>query len=79
MTMAQIFKDPHYAARANLVGVDDDKLGRVVMPAVIPKLSRTPGQVRHGAHGIDADRAEHTFRMAVVTSAAQPILTIEAE
>ncbi|MCC6197854.1 MAG: CoA transferase [Burkholderiales bacterium] len=58
MTMDAIFKDPHYAARENLVTVDDEELGKVVLPGVIPKLSRTPGTVRHAAHAIDADRQD---------------------
>lgn len=58
MTMEAIFKDPQYAARNNLVRVADQTLGEVVMPAVIPKLLRTPGQVRHPAHAVDEDRQE---------------------
>jgi crotonobetainyl-CoA:carnitine CoA-transferase CaiB-like acyl-CoA transferase len=56
MTMDAIFRDPQYAARANLVEVPDERLGKVTLPNVIPRLSRTPGRVRHAAHGIDADR-----------------------
>jgi crotonobetainyl-CoA:carnitine CoA-transferase CaiB-like acyl-CoA transferase len=58
MTMDAIFNDPHYAARGSLVRVADEVLGEVVMPAVVPKLSRTPGKVRHAAHAIDADRQQ---------------------
>src|SRR4051794_14527149 len=32
--------------------VDDERLGKVSLPGAVPKLSRTPGQVRHTAHGI---------------------------
>lgn len=56
MTMDAIFRDPQYAARGSLATVDDPLLGRVTLPGVVPRLSRTPGQVRHAAHGIDADR-----------------------
>jgi crotonobetainyl-CoA:carnitine CoA-transferase CaiB-like acyl-CoA transferase len=56
MTMDAIFRDPQYAARGNLVQVADERLGQVVLPGVIPRLSRTPGAVRHAAHGIDEDR-----------------------
>ncbi|MGE4238940.1 CaiB/BaiF CoA transferase family protein [Ramlibacter sp.] len=57
MSMDAIFKDPQYAARGNLAQVDDAKLGKVTLPGVIPRLSRTPGAVRHAARDIDADRA----------------------
>jgi crotonobetainyl-CoA:carnitine CoA-transferase CaiB-like acyl-CoA transferase len=48
--------DRHYAARRNLVTVDGKELGETVMPAVIPKLSRALGRVRHSGHAIDEDR-----------------------
>ncbi|MDR7555643.1 MAG: CoA transferase [Armatimonadota bacterium] len=41
----RILEDPHYRAREDIVTVPDDDLGAVPMPAVIPKFSRTPGQV----------------------------------
>ena len=56
LTMDAIFEDRHYAARRNLVTVDDKELGEIVMPAVIPKLSSTLGRVRHSGHAIDEDR-----------------------
>jgi crotonobetainyl-CoA:carnitine CoA-transferase CaiB-like acyl-CoA transferase len=51
----RIFADPHYAARENIVEVPDPDFGQVRMQSVVPKLSRTPGRVRHpglnrGAH-----------------------------
>ncbi|MDH3679634.1 MAG: CoA transferase [Acidimicrobiia bacterium] len=44
-TPDQIVDDPHYAARDNIVTVDDEALGPFPMPNVIPKLSATPGRV----------------------------------
>lgn len=41
----RILADPHYAAREDIVTVADDELGAIPMPAVIPRFSRTPGQV----------------------------------
>ncbi|MDR7482514.1 MAG: CoA transferase [Armatimonadota bacterium] len=41
----RILADPHYAAREDVVTVADDELGAIPMPAVIPRFSRTPGQV----------------------------------
>ncbi len=45
-TMEDIFADPHYAARENLVEVDHPRLGTLRMPGVTPKLSVTPGEVK---------------------------------
>ncbi len=44
-TPDQIVDDPHYAARENILTVEDDELGPFPMPNVVPKLSATPGRV----------------------------------
>jgi formyl-CoA transferase len=51
----QLAEDPHLVARKTLVEIDDPELGRLRMPDVLPKLSETPGRIRHaglpmGAH-----------------------------
>ena len=45
--IAQIFADPHVAARGMIVEVDDEELGPTRVPNVVPRFSRTPGEVRH--------------------------------
>jgi len=46
--VAQIFADPHYAARGNIAAVPDEELGGPVrMQNVVGQLSRTPGTIRH--------------------------------
>jgi crotonobetainyl-CoA:carnitine CoA-transferase CaiB-like acyl-CoA transferase len=45
-TIADLFEDPHARERELLVAVEDDELGDVLGPAVVPKLSRTPGRQR---------------------------------
>ena len=47
MSMADIFADPHYAARQMLIEVPAEGLGVLPQPGVIPKLSLTPGRVEH--------------------------------
>jgi crotonobetainyl-CoA:carnitine CoA-transferase CaiB-like acyl-CoA transferase len=42
---AEIAADPHFAAREDIISVDHPQIGPVKMPAVIPKLSETPGRV----------------------------------
>jgi crotonobetainyl-CoA:carnitine CoA-transferase CaiB-like acyl-CoA transferase len=41
----EIFEDPQFRARGNLVTVDDPATGPVTVPGVVPKLSATPGAV----------------------------------
>ena len=54
-TIADIFQDPHYRARGAIVNAPDDTLGSVAMAAVVPRLSATPGVVRHSGHRIGED------------------------
>jgi succinyl-CoA--D-citramalate CoA-transferase len=56
--VARIFSDPQYAARDAIVSVPDADLGEIRMQGVIPKFSRTPGEIRHpgGTKG-EASRA----------------------
>lgn len=44
---ADMLNDPHYAARDAIVTVESDRYGQVPMQGVFPKLSKTPGAVRH--------------------------------
>lgn len=53
--MSDVFDDPHFAARDNIVAVADPDLGDVKTHGPVPKYSRTPGEVTHlgpepGAH-----------------------------
>jgi len=57
-SMADIFADPHYKARNMLVDVVDDVLGNVTVAGVVPKLSRTPGQIRWVGRDTGADTRE---------------------
>ena len=55
LTIADIFADPHYAARETIVQVPDADFGAVRMQNATPRLSRTPGRVRHSGRGLGAD------------------------
>lgn len=48
-TVEDAFADPQYAARDAIITVDDAELGTLRMQGITPKLSETPGTVRHGA------------------------------
>ena len=54
-TVADIFADPHYQHRAMLVDVEDEVLGAVTVAGVVPKLSRTPGNIRWAGRDTGAD------------------------
>jgi len=54
-TIADIFGDPHYRARGSIVQAPDEELGSVPMAAVVPRLSETPGGVRHSGHRVGQD------------------------
>ncbi|MGA5691681.1 CaiB/BaiF CoA transferase family protein [Cytobacillus pseudoceanisediminis] len=41
-----ILADPHYQARDMFVTVADERVGDMVMPGIVPKLSETPGEVK---------------------------------
>jgi succinyl-CoA:(S)-malate CoA-transferase subunit A len=44
-SIADIFQDEHFRARGNLAAVEEDGIGKVVVPNVIPTLSETPGRI----------------------------------
>jgi len=54
-TIEDIFKDPQYAARANMLTVQDARAGELVLPAAVPRLSATPASFRHSGRGLAAD------------------------
>ena len=48
-SIRDIFADPHYRERNDIVEVEDPEIGTVRMQGVYPRLSRTPGAIRRGA------------------------------
>jgi len=54
-TIADIFADPHYRARRSIVEAPDDELGTVAMAQVVPRLSATPGRIRHSGRRVGQD------------------------
>jgi succinyl-CoA---D-citramalate CoA-transferase len=45
-TAKDMVEDPHYAARENVVEIEDPEIGPFPMQNVVPRLNRTPGKVR---------------------------------
>jgi len=76
----EIFEDPHYAARGNILRLSDPRVGGLALPNVVPHLSDTPGKVDWagpalGAHnqeiyqgrlGLDADEMERLQGLGVI-------------
>ncbi|MBU2699622.1 formyl-CoA transferase [Sporomusaceae bacterium BoRhaA] len=44
--MEDIFEDPHYAAREDIIQVEHPDFGTLKMPGIVPKLSATPGEIK---------------------------------
>jgi crotonobetainyl-CoA:carnitine CoA-transferase CaiB-like acyl-CoA transferase len=76
----EIFQDPQYAARENILWVDDPRVGKLAVPNLVPKLSATPGKVNFlgaalGAHndeiyggllGLEQDEIQRLKDAAVI-------------
>ncbi len=42
----EIFEDPQYKARDNIVRITDDRVGEIAIANVVPRLTDTPGRVK---------------------------------
>jgi len=65
-TIADLAHDPHYASRGNVERIPAMGGGTIAAPGIVPKLSQTPGLVRHAAPRL----GEHT--RAVLADAGVP-------
>ena len=56
-SIADIFADPHVAARGTMTTVAHAEAGDLVVPSALPRLSATPGRIAHlgRRHGEDSD------------------------
>lgn len=57
-TARDMFADPHFAAREAIVRLAHPELGEIPMQNVFPKLSETPGSVRHTGPELGEHTAE---------------------
>ena len=69
-TMADIFRDPHYQARGAIVELPDDEIGAVAMTAPVPRLSGTPGRIRHAGRLVGQDTRQVLAEVAGLSSTA---------
>jgi succinyl-CoA:(S)-malate CoA-transferase subunit B len=54
----EIFEDPQYAARENIVLFQDDRAGEVAVQNVVPRMSGTPGGIEWLGPAVGAHNAE---------------------
>jgi formyl-CoA transferase len=56
--IGQFLADPHVQERGIVVEAPDDEMGAVPMHAIVPRLSDTPGQLRHPAPAVGQHNRE---------------------
>lgn len=54
-SIADIFLDPQFIARGTLAKMMHPVLGEIAMPAIVPRLSETPGEIEWLGRGLGAD------------------------
>lgn len=54
-SIVEIFADAQYKARESIVTVEDERYGTLRMPGIVPRLSKSPGVIRHAGRGLGAD------------------------
>ena len=54
----EIFEDPQYAARENILRADDERIGDLAIPNIVPRLTGTPGQVKWLGRGLGEHNKE---------------------
>ncbi len=57
-SIKEIFEDPQYEARGNLLRINDPRVGELVVPAALPRMSRTPPVFRHAGRALGADNEQ---------------------
>lgn len=55
-SIKDIFEDPHFESRENIIEMNHPRLGKIKMPGVVPKFSETPGAIRN----VGPDLGENT-------------------
>jgi crotonobetainyl-CoA:carnitine CoA-transferase CaiB-like acyl-CoA transferase len=57
-SIVDCLQDPQFIARETIIKVDHPQLGPVQIPAPVPKLSATPGRVRHLGADLGSDNQD---------------------
>jgi crotonobetainyl-CoA:carnitine CoA-transferase CaiB-like acyl-CoA transferase len=54
-SIADIFQDPQFAARKTLLNAEHPLLGKIAMPAIVPRISETAGKIEWLGRDLGAD------------------------
>ena len=54
----EIFGDPQYAARENILRAHDERIGDLAIPNIVPRLTGTPGKVKWLGRGLGEHNKE---------------------
>ena len=54
----EIFEDPQYRARENILILEDERAGEIAIPNVVPRLSETPGGIEWLGSALGANNRE---------------------
>lgn len=78
-SIADIFDDPHFAARNMIVPVPHAEFGMLKVPGIIPKLSKTPGSIqwlgpRLGEHNVEVLRQIGVSDAQIALMTAQGVI-----
>lgn len=57
-SIKDIFEDPHYQARQDIIEIEDKAIGKLKMQGVFPRFSLTPGRVYRGAPALGEHNKE---------------------
>ena len=76
MSMADIFADPHYRERQSIIDVPSE-VGPLPQPAVVPRLSATPGRVTHAGPPLGHDT--DAILQGLLDMSASEIAALRAE
>lgn len=60
-SIEDIFNNEQFKARENIVEVEHPRLGKMKMPGIVPKFSKTPGEIRNIGPDIGEDN-EHILK-----------------
>jgi succinyl-CoA:(S)-malate CoA-transferase subunit B len=68
-SIVDIFDDPQYQARQTMITIEDERVGRLRMPGIVPRMSKTPGSIMHAGRPLGADNEAVYVKLLGLTSA----------
>jgi succinyl-CoA:(S)-malate CoA-transferase subunit B len=57
-SIAEIFSEEQFWVRDTLIRIGDERFGDLAVPGVVPRLSQTPGKIRHLGRGLGEHNSE---------------------